>query len=62
MAEEVAVQAHAVEAIVEVRQIKTMADYSVNVVLNFPEQYKEQVKLFIDWQGKLVHLVAVAEE
>ena len=62
MAEEVAVQVQAAEAIVEVRQIKTMADYSVNVVLNFPEQYKSQAKCFMDWQGKLVHVVAMVEE
>lgn len=52
----------AIEAKAEVRQVKTMADYSVSVVLNFPEQYKAQVKQFIDWQGKMVRLVAVAEE
>lgn len=52
----------AIEAKAEVRQVKTMADYSVSVVLNFPEQYKAQAKQFIDWQGKMVRLVAVAEE
>ena len=49
----------AIEAIAEVRQVKTMADFTVNVTLNLPEQCKEQSKMFIDWQGKLIKLVAV---
>ena len=35
----------------EVRQIKTMADHSINVVLNFPEDCREQAKVLLDWQG-----------
>jgi len=62
LAEPVTVDVIAIEAEAEVRQVKTMADYSVNVVLNFPEQYKAQAKKFIDWQGKTVRLVVVAEE
>ncbi len=52
----------AVEASAEVRQVKTMADFSVNVVLNFPESFKPAVKKFIDWQGKMVRVVAVLED
>ena len=52
----------AIEASAEVRQVKTMADFSVSVILNFPEPYKQQAKKFIDWQGKMVRIVAVCEE
>lgn len=52
----------AVEAIAEVRQVKTMADRSINVTLNIPEPYKQQAKLLIDWQGFMVRLVAVLED
>lgn len=52
----------AVEAIAEVRQVKTMADFTLNVTLNIPESCKEQAKKFIDWQGKEVHLVAVLKD
>jgi hypothetical protein len=52
----------AIEAVAEVRQVKTMADYTVTVSLNLPETCKEQAKKFIDWQGKLVRIVVVLEE
>jgi len=52
----------ALEAIAEVRQVKTMADFTVNVTLNLPEQCKEQSKMFIDWQGKIIKLVAVVQD
>jgi hypothetical protein len=41
----------AVEVRAELRQIKTMADGSVNIVLNLPEDCKEQVKVLLDWLG-----------
>ena len=41
----------AVEIRAEIRQIKTMVDGSVNVVLNLPEDCREQVKVLLDWQG-----------
>lgn len=47
----------AVEIRAEVRQIKTMADGSINVTLNLPEDCKEQAKKLIDWQGLEVHAV-----
>ncbi len=52
----------AIEAIAEVRQVKTMADYTVTVSLNFPESCKEQAKKFIDWVGLIVRIVAVQED
>lgn len=39
----------AVEIRAEVRQIKTMADGTSNVILNVPEDCKEQVKVLLDW-------------
>lgn len=47
----------AVEVRAEIRQIKTMADGSVNVVINLPEDCKEQVKVMLDWLG--LEVVAV---
>lgn len=41
----------AVEIRAEVRQIKTMADSSINLVLNIPEDCIEQVKVLLDWLG-----------
>ena len=39
----------AVEIRAELRQIKTMADGTINVVLNLPEDCKPQVKVMLDW-------------
>ena len=50
---------HALELRAEVRQIKTMADSSVNVVLNVPEDCMEQVKVLLDWLGLEVKVVIV---
>ena len=33
----------------ELRQIKTMADGTVNIVLSLPEDCMEQVKVLLDW-------------
>ena len=52
----------AIEMVAEVRQIKTMADFSINVTLNIPENCKEQCKNLIDWQGKQVRMVIVLEQ
>ena len=41
----------AVEIRAELRQIRTMADGSVNIILNLPEDCKEQVKVLLDWLG-----------
>jgi hypothetical protein len=40
-----------VEVRAELRQIKTMADGTVNIVLNLPEDCMEQVKVMMDWLG-----------
>lgn len=54
------VEIKAVEIRAEVRQIKTMADGSVNVILNLPEDCKEQVKVLLDWLGLEVNAVVIA--
>lgn len=52
----------AIEASAEVRQVKTMSDYSVSVTINFPESFKPVIKKFIDWQGKMIRIIAVLED
>ena len=47
----------AVEIRAELRQIKTMADGTVNLTLNLPEDCKEQVKVMLDWLGLEVKAV-----
>jgi hypothetical protein len=47
----------AVEVRAELRQIKTMADGSANVVLNLPEECIPQVKVMLDWLGKELRVV-----
>ncbi len=47
----------AVEIRAEVRQLKTMADGTVNLVLNLPEDCREQVKVLLDWIGLEVKAV-----
>ena len=47
----------AVEVRAELRQIKTMADGSVNIVLNLPEDCKEQVKVLLDWLNNEIEAV-----
>jgi hypothetical protein len=49
----------AIEVRAEVRQIKTMADGTVNVILNLPEDCKEQCKVLLDWLGYEVKAVIV---
>jgi hypothetical protein len=50
---------HAVEVRAEVRQIRTMADGTVNVILNLPEDCREQVKVLLDWIGYEIKVVIV---
>ena len=47
----------AVEIRAEVRQIKTMADHTINVTLNLPEDCLEQAKILLGWQGNEVKAV-----
>jgi len=47
----------AVEIRAEVRQIKTMADNTINLVLNIPEDCMPQVKVLLDWLKLEVRVV-----
>ena len=51
----------AVEIRAELRQIKSCADGTVNIILNLPEDCKEQVKKLLDWLGDEVKAVIVNE-
>jgi hypothetical protein len=52
----------AVEIRAEVRQLKTMADGTVNLVLNIPEDCIEQVKVLLGWLKGEVRVVIVEEK
>jgi hypothetical protein len=41
----------AVEIRAEVRNMKTMADHSINLVLNIPEDCLPQAKVLLGWIG-----------
>ncbi len=47
----------AIEFEAEARQVKTMADGTVNVILNVPEYCIEQVKVILGWRGSQVRIV-----
>lgn len=47
----------AVEFVAEVRQVKTMADGTVNVTLNLPEYCKPQAAWFMQHQGEMAQSV-----
>jgi hypothetical protein len=47
----------AVEIHAELRQIRTMADGTVNVILNLPEYCIPQAKIMMDWLKELLHCV-----
>jgi hypothetical protein len=51
----------AVEIRAELRQIRTMADGTVNVLLNLPEDCIPQVKVLLDWLGLEVKAVITSE-
>lgn len=50
----------AVEVRAELRQIKTMVNGTVNIVLNLPEDCMPQVKVMLDWLGLEVRAVFVS--
>ena len=53
----------AVEIRAELRQIKTMADGTVTITLNLPEDCKEQVKVLLDWlQLELKAVIALSDD
>jgi hypothetical protein len=39
----------AVEIRAELRQVKSMVDGTFNIVLNIPEDCREQIKVILDW-------------
>lgn len=49
----------AVEFVAEIRQVKTMADHTVNVTLNLPEYCKAQAAWFLSNQGSMVKSISV---
>ena len=51
----------AIEVRAEVRQIRTMADGTINLILNLPEDCREQAKVLLDWLGLEVKAVIVEE-
>jgi len=62
MAEKSTSPIKAVEIRAELRQIKSMADHTFNIVLNLPEDCTEQVKALLDWLGFEVGAVIVAPD
>ena len=51
----------AVEFVAELRQIKSMADGTYNVIFNFGEEQLEQTQLMMGWVRDLVRGVFVNE-
>jgi hypothetical protein len=51
-------EVRAVEFVAEVRQVKTMADGTVNLTLNLPEYCKPQAAWFMQHQGEQVKSVS----
>jgi len=49
----------AVEVRAELRQVKSMADGTVNIILNLPEDCIEQAKVLLGWLKEEVQLVIV---
>lgn len=51
-----------VEFEAELRQIKSMADGTYNIVINVPEYCLEQVKVMLGWLNSLVDIVIAEKE
>jgi hypothetical protein len=49
----------AVEFVAEIRQVKTMADHTVNVILNLPEYCGSQAAWFLMNQGNQIKSVSL---
>lgn len=47
----------AVEVCAELRQVRTMVDHSVNIILNLPEDCLPQAKVLLGWIGNEVRAV-----
>jgi len=56
-----AIPLKAVKIRAELRQIRTMVDGSINVILNLPEDCKEQVKVLLDWLGLEIGAIIAKE-
>ncbi len=54
-------EVRAVEFVAEIRQVKTMADHTVNVTLNLPEYCVQQAAWFMQHQGEIVKSVSALE-
>lgn len=52
----------AVEIRAELRQVKSMVDGTFNIVLNIPEDCREQIKVMLDWLGLEVRAVVAVED
>ena len=55
-------EAVAVEFEAEMRQVKSMADGTYNIVLNVPEYCLPQVQTMMGWLKSLVRVVMVEEQ
>jgi len=42
---------------VELRQVKTMVDHTVNITLNVPEDCIDQVRMLLGWLGQETRVV-----
>jgi hypothetical protein len=51
-----------VELEAELRQIKSMADGTYNIVINVPEYCLEQIKVMLGWLNNLVDIVIAEKE
>jgi hypothetical protein len=60
MTASIEIEVKAIEVRAELRQIKTMADGTINVILNLPEDCIPQVKLLLDWLGKEITVLIVS--
>jgi hypothetical protein len=50
-------EAKAVEIRAELRQVRTMADHTINVIFNIPEDCLPQAKVLLGWIGNEVKAV-----
>ena len=53
---------NAVEIVAEIRQVRTMADGSINVIMNLPETCLEQAKVLLGWHHLAVRGVLAVEK
>jgi hypothetical protein len=51
----------AVEFVAEIRQVKTMADHTVNVTYNFPEYCTAQAAWHMQHQGEMIKGISLLQ-